>query len=91
MLNPGKPSFTPKKGKASVVMFVGLQGVLIFSDDAGFYYFYSVLCFTSLVSYFEQDGSGKTTTCTKYAYYHQKKGWKPALGCADTFRAGVFD
>jgi hypothetical protein len=28
MLDPGKPSFTPKKGKASVVMFVGLQGTL---------------------------------------------------------------
>ncbi|KAL6212400.1 hypothetical protein ACLB2K_017620 [Fragaria x ananassa] len=61
MLDPGKPSFIPKKGKPSVVMFVGLQG------------------------------SGKTTTCTKYAYYHQKKGWKPALVCADTFRAGAFD
>ena len=36
-------------------------------------------------------GSGKTTTCTKYAYYHQKKGFKPALVCADTFRAGAFD
>lgn len=34
-------------------------------------------------------GSGKTTTCTKYAYWHKKKGWKPALVCADTFRAGV--
>ncbi|XP_065882234.1 signal recognition particle subunit SRP54 2-like [Euphorbia lathyris] len=61
MLDPGKPSFTPKEGKATVFMFVGLQG------------------------------SGKTTTCTKYAYYHQKKGWKPALVCADTFRAGAFD
>ncbi|RDX80144.1 hypothetical protein CR513_39333 [Mucuna pruriens] len=61
ILDPGKPSFTPKKAKTSVVMFVGLQG------------------------------SGKTTTCTKYAYYHQKKGWKPALVCADTFRAGAFD
>nr|XP_009603108.1 signal recognition particle 54 kDa protein 2-like [Nicotiana tomentosiformis]XP_016501304.1 PREDICTED: signal recognition particle 54 kDa protein 2-like [Nicotiana tabacum] len=61
ILDPGKPSFTPKKGKPSVVMFVGLQG------------------------------SGKTTTCTKYAFYHQKKGWKPALVCADTFRAGAFD
>lgn len=50
-----------KKGKASVVMFVGLQG------------------------------SGKTTSCTKYAYHHKKKGWKPALVCADTFRAGAFD
>ncbi|CAD8062770.1 unnamed protein product [Paramecium sonneborni] len=36
-------------------------------------------------------GSGKTTTCTKYAYYYQKKGWKVALVCADTFRAGAFD
>ncbi|GAB2250222.1 hypothetical protein Droror1_Dr00013581 [Drosera rotundifolia] len=36
-------------------------------------------------------GSGKTTTCTKYAHYHQKKDWKPALVCADTFRAGAFD
>ncbi|KAL5703616.1 signal-recognition-particle GTPase [Ranunculus cassubicifolius] len=61
ILDPGKPSYTPKKAKASVIMFVGLQG------------------------------SGKTTTCTKYAYYHQKKGWKPALVCADTFRAGAFD
>ncbi|GER48448.1 signal recognition particle 54 kDa protein [Striga asiatica] len=61
ILDPGKPSFTPTKGKTSVIMFVGLQG------------------------------AGKTTTCTKYAYYHQKKGWKPALVCADTFRAGAFD
>lgn len=36
-------------------------------------------------------GSGKTTTCTKYAHCYQKKGWKPALVCADTFRAGAFD
>ncbi|KAK2425459.1 signal recognition particle 54 kDa protein [Trifolium repens] len=61
MLDPGKSSFVPKKGKTSVVMFVGLQGY------------------------------GKTTTCTKYAHYYQKKGWKPALVCADTFRAGAFD
>ncbi|KAG8379811.1 hypothetical protein BUALT_Bualt07G0128300 [Buddleja alternifolia] len=61
ILDPGKLAFTLKKGKPSVVMFVGLQG------------------------------SGKTTRCTKYAYYHQKKGWKPALVCADTFRAGAFD
>lgn len=36
-------------------------------------------------------GSGKTTTCTKYAHYYQRKGWKTALVCADTFRAGAFD
>eukprot|EP00249_Psilotum_nudum_P023593 c28933_g1_i3 orf=421-1902(-) len=61
LLDPGKPVYVPKKGKKSVIMFVGLQG------------------------------SGKTTTCTKYAFYYQKKGWKPALVCADTFRAGAFD
>ncbi|KAL6610486.1 hypothetical protein ACP70R_040455 [Stipagrostis hirtigluma subsp. patula] len=61
MLDPGKPSFAPAKGKPSVVMFVGLQG------------------------------SGKTTTCTKYANYHRRKGFNPALVCADTFRAGAFD
>jgi len=36
-------------------------------------------------------GSGKTTTCTKYALYYQQKGRKSALVCADTFRAGAFD
>eukprot|EP01052_Picozoa_sp_SAG31_P002202 SAG31_NODE_75_length_27561_cov_28.859333_6_plen_246_part_00 len=36
-------------------------------------------------------GSGKTTTCTKYAYQYARKGWKTALVCADTFRAGAFD
>ncbi|KAF6141038.1 hypothetical protein GIB67_006483 [Kingdonia uniflora] len=36
-------------------------------------------------------GSGKTTTCTKYAFHYQKKGWKPTLVYADTFRAGAFD
>ncbi|KAI3831693.1 hypothetical protein MKW92_017513 [Papaver armeniacum] len=39
----------------------------------------------------DNGGSGKTTSCTKYAYYHQKKGFKPALVCADTLRAGAFD
>ena len=27
----------------------------------------------------------------RYAYYYQRKGFKPALICADTFRAGAFD
>ncbi|KAK2663703.1 hypothetical protein Ddye_002277 [Dipteronia dyeriana] len=31
------------------------------------------------------------TICTKYAYYHLKKGWKPALVCAYTSSAGAFD
>ncbi|BHF78950.1 Signal recognition particle [Sparganum proliferum] len=36
-------------------------------------------------------GSGKTTTTTKLAYYYQRKGWKTCMICADTFRAGAFD
>lgn len=36
-------------------------------------------------------GAGKTTTVTKMAYHYKKKGWKSALVCADTFRAGAFD
>ncbi|KAG1057066.1 hypothetical protein G6F43_001090 [Rhizopus delemar] len=36
-------------------------------------------------------GAGKTTTCTKIASFYQRKGWKVALVCADTFRAGAFD
>jgi len=36
-------------------------------------------------------GSGKTTTCTKLAYYYLKKNWKTCLVCADTFRAGAYD
>ena len=41
-----------------------------------------------MVMFVGLQGSGKTTTCTKYAYYYKKKGFKPALVCADTFRAG---
>lgn len=36
-------------------------------------------------------GSGKTTTTGKYAYYWKRKGWRPSVICADTFRAGAFD
>jgi len=61
MLTPARKPFQPKKGKQSVIMFVGLQG------------------------------SGKTTSCTKYAAYYKRMGFKVALICADTFRAGALD
>ncbi len=61
LVDPQKECFVPKKGKANVIMFVGLQG------------------------------SGKTTTCTKLAFYYAKKGYKTCLVCTDTFRAGAFD
>lgn len=45
----------------------------------------------NIVMFVGLQGSGKTTTCTKYAMYYAKKGWKVGLVCADTFRAGAFD
>ncbi|MDH7477343.1 MAG: signal recognition particle protein Srp54 [Candidatus Bathyarchaeota archaeon] len=35
-------------------------------------------------------GSGKTTAAAKLARYFQKRGLKPALICADTYRPGAF-
>src|SRR4030042_2001652 len=35
-------------------------------------------------------GSGKTTHAAKLARYYQKRGLKPALICADTYRPGAF-
>lgn len=35
-------------------------------------------------------GSGKTTAAAKLARYFQKKGLKPGLICADTFRPGAY-
>lgn len=36
-------------------------------------------------------GSGKTTSVTKLAYFYKRKGWKTCVVCADTFRAGAYD
>ncbi len=36
-------------------------------------------------------GSGKTTTAGKLAYYFKKRGVKTALICADTFRLGAYE
>lgn len=36
-------------------------------------------------------GAGKTTTVAKLAYSYKKKGFKTAMICADTFRAGAYD
>ena len=44
---------------------------------------------SNIIMFVGLQGSGKTTTCTKYANFYQKKGWKVGLVCADTFRAGL--
>jgi signal recognition particle subunit SRP54 len=36
-------------------------------------------------------GSGKTTTTAKLGRFFQRKGMKPAVICADTFRPGAFE
>lgn len=45
----------------------------------------------NVVMFVGLQGSGKTTTCTKYARYWMKKRFRCGLVCADTFRAGAFD
>ncbi|KAJ8328387.1 Signal recognition particle [Batrachochytrium dendrobatidis] len=58
------------------------QGVVAFKPRKGKP---NVIMFVGL------QGSGKTTTCTKMAYYYQRKGYRTCLVCTDTFRAGAFD
>ncbi len=36
-------------------------------------------------------GSGKTTTCGKLAYFYKKMGYSPCLIAADTYRPGAYD
>ena len=43
----------------------------------------------NVVMFVGLQGCGKTTTASKYGAFHKKKGFKPALVCADTFRAGA--
>ncbi|CAD2219910.1 signal recognition particle subunit SRP54 [Angomonas deanei] len=59
--------------------------------DPGVEPFYPVKGKTNVVMFVGLQGSGKTTSCTKYGAYYQRKGFKVALVCADTFRAGAYD
>lgn len=46
---------------------------------------------SNVIMFVGLQGAGKTTTCTKIARHYQTRGFKSALVCADTFRAGAFD
>eukprot|EP01055_Gregarina_sp_Pseudo9_P003646 Gregarina_sp_Pseudo_9__3645@NODE_379_length_3002_cov_25_137023_g358_i0_p1_GENE_NODE_379_length_3002_cov_25_137023_g358_i0NODE_379_length_3002_cov_25_137023_g358_i0_p1_ORF_typecomplete_len480_score73_18SRP54/PF00448_22/5_6e70SRP_SPB/PF02978_19/1_4e23SRP54_N/PF02881_19/2_6e11cobW/PF02492_19/2_9e06VirC1/PF07015_11/1_8e05SRPRB/PF09439_10/4_2e05MobB/PF03205_14/6_7e05MipZ/PF09140_11/0_0002APS_kinase/PF01583_20/0_00027Zeta_toxin/PF06414_12/0_00021ArsA_ATPase/PF02374_15/0_00059ArsA_ATPase/PF02374_15/7_5 len=46
---------------------------------------------SNVIMFVGLQGAGKTTTCTKYANYFKKRGWRVGLVCADTYRAGAFD
>jgi signal recognition particle subunit SRP54 len=43
----------------------------------------------NIIMFVGLQGSGKTTTVAKLAYYYKKAGWRPCMICADTFRAGA--
>lgn len=45
----------------------------------------------SVVLFVGLQGSGKTTTCCKYARYYKHRGYKAGIVCADTFRAGAYE
>jgi signal recognition particle subunit SRP54 len=46
---------------------------------------------SNVIMFVGLQGAGKTTTCTKLARHYQMRGFRTALVCADTFRAGAFD
>ncbi|XP_056849847.1 signal recognition particle subunit SRP54 1 isoform X1 [Raphanus sativus] len=45
----------------------------------------------SIVMFIGLQGCEKSYTCARYARYHMKMGFKPALVCADTFAIDAFD
>ncbi|KAI5181463.1 signal recognition particle subunit SRP54 [Nematocida sp. AWRm80] len=45
----------------------------------------------STVVFVGLQGSGKTTTCCKYAKYYMQRGFRVGIVCADTFRAGAYE
>eukprot|EP01061_Rhynchopus_euleeides_P009290 TRINITY_DN18434_c0_g1_i1.p2 TRINITY_DN18434_c0_g1~~TRINITY_DN18434_c0_g1_i1.p2 ORF type:complete len:517 (+),score=214.79 TRINITY_DN18434_c0_g1_i1:150-1700(+) len=69
------------------VVFQELKSLL----DPGVPAFKPVRRRPNVIMFVGLQGSGKTTTCTKYALWHQNKGWRVGLICADTFRAGAYD
>jgi len=46
---------------------------------------------SNVVMFVGLQGAGKTTTIAKVAGHYQRKGWKVAMVCCDSFRAGAFD
>lgn len=76
-----------KRKMLQTAVFNGIKKML----DPGVKPFIPAKGKTSIVMFVGLQGSGKTTSCTKYAAYFQRKGLKTGLVCADTFRAGAYD
>lgn len=90
LVSPGGDSktnkaYVMKRGKPNVILFVGLQGAGKVCLPTG----------STLSSLVIPSGCSQivfqTTTIAKFANHYQRRGWKTAMVCADTFRAGAFD
>jgi signal recognition particle subunit SRP54 len=81
------PAGINKRTVIQKIVFQELCGLL----DPGVKPFTPVKGKQNIFMFVGLQGSGKTTTVTKLAHYYKRKGWKAALVCADTFRAGAFD
>lgn len=79
MLDPGKKPWKPKRNKTNVVMFVGLQG-------SG-----KTTTVTKLACHYKCASHQKPFPTQTLSHATRRKGFRPAMICADTFRAGAFD
>lgn len=79
LIDPEVKPWQPVKNKPNVVMFVGLQG----SGK-------TTTC-TKVNVVMGLNDKGISSVAFQYAYHFMRRGWKTALVCADTFRAGAFD
>ncbi|KNH08383.1 hypothetical protein XU18_1096 [Perkinsela sp. CCAP 1560/4] len=86
MLTEGQVGFNKRKLIQKAV-FDSMKKML----DAGVKPYQPKKGTTNIIMFVGMQGAGKTTSCTKYAAYYQKKGFKVALVCVDTFRAGAYD
>ena len=99
LVDPGVEPFKPKKGQPNVIMFVGLQGSGKTTTCTKVRARSAAARPSAIPTHQLTLGQrGKTLVRgggappgRQLAYYYQRKGWKVALVCADTFRAGAYD
>lgn len=80
-----------KKNIVHRAVYDELVALVDCGQDAGAHQWKPRKGHSSVVMMVGLQGAGKTTTCTKLAIHYARKGFKTALVCADTFRAGAFD
>jgi signal recognition particle subunit SRP54 len=88
--------YKPKKGKANVFMFVGLQGSGKTTTCTKVSAQPSKILGCQIgrpprIRLLNLGFHFSIHPCAQFAKFYQKKGFKTCLVCADTFRAGAFD